>query len=147
MARLRADRLRVAGVLTVAVTALALGLASSAMPAGNGTPSPAQARPAIDAAGVIETVEHHVDPVISSEYPVSDPAATLQSGPGIAPNSGAPSVAFEGTNYLVVWETAGCCGTPQLKGARVNQAGNVLDPAGIPITASDPHTWQVEPSV
>src|SRR5262245_26685101 len=77
MARPRADRLRVAGVLTLAVTAPALGLASSAMPAGNGTPSPAQARPAIDAAGVIETVEHHVDPVISSEYPVSDPAATL----------------------------------------------------------------------
>src|SRR6266545_4682173 len=187
MARPRANRPRAAAVLTLAVAVGALGLAGSAMPAGKSRPSPAQARPAIDAAGVIETVEHYVDPVVSPEYPVSDPATTFQSGPGIAfdgtnylaawydndgtsqslrggrvsqfgahldgmgvgiaPNSYAPSVAFDGTNYLVVWETAGCCGTPQIKGARVNQAGVVLDPAGITITVSNPQTWQVEPSV
>src|SRR5438046_6259098 len=94
MARPRANRPRAAAVLTLAVAASALGLAGSAMPAGNGRPSPAQARPAIDAAGVIETVEHYVDPVVSPEYPVSDPAATLQGFPGVD---------FDGTNYLAAW--------------------------------------------
>ena len=94
MARPRANRPRSAAALTLAVAATALGLAGSAMPAGTGRPSPAQARPAIDAAGVIETVERHIDPVVSPEYPVSDPAATFQ---------GVPRVAFDGTNYFAAW--------------------------------------------
>ena len=115
-------------MLTLAVAASALGLAGSAMPAGNGEPSLAQARPAIDAAGVIEAVENHVDPVVSPEYPVSDPAATFQ---------GFPSVAFDGTNYLAAWY--GNDGTsPSLRGGRVSQFGAHLDGMGIGI-ASNPH--------
>jgi len=54
-----------------------------------------------------------------------------------------PSVAFDGTNYLVVWEEgsfeSNICGT------RVDQSGNVLNPGGIII--SNAFQWQYSPSV
>jgi hypothetical protein len=56
----------------------------------------------------------------------------------------APAVAFDGTNFLLVWSDDRS-GTTDIYGARINQAGVLLDPNGIPIsTATD---WQEYPSV
>ena len=55
-----------------------------------------------------------------------------------------PCVAFDGTNYLVVWEDFRN-GISDIYGARVDTSGAVLDPAGIEIFAA--HDEQVSPSV
>lgn len=51
-----------------------------------------------------------------------------------------PSVAFDGTNYLIVWER-----DSDVYGARINRAGIVLDPDAIAIVTNDKHQWS--PSV
>ena len=58
---------------------------------------------------------------VSAEFPVS-------SSPR---DQNLPSVAFDGVNSLVVWGEDG-----DIVGARVSQAGVVLDPAGIPISVA-----------
>ena len=69
---------------------------------------------------------------------VLDPGGNpVSTGPADEIN---PSVAFDGTNYLVVWEDGRNGGNENhdIYGARVTPAGEVLDPAGIAVsTASD----------
>ncbi len=80
-----------------------------------------------------------IDPVISPEYAVSDPTFRPPDG-----DQTVPSVAFDGTNYLIVWEDHRT-NTGDIYGARVSEAGVLLDPGGISI--SQPGFEQLTPSV
>src|SRR6185295_4961728 len=53
-----------------------------------------------------------------------------------ANTQGNPAAGFDGTNYLVVWEDnrTAVDSSTDLWGARVSAQGQVLDPAGIPIS-------------
>jgi len=66
------------------------------------------------------------DVVISPEYPVSDPGGSSQS---------APSVAFDGTNYLVSWTEGTSPAT--VRGGRVDRFGQHLDGPGVSIAPGD----------
>lgn len=57
---------------------------------------------------------------------------------------GTPAAAFDGTNYLIVWEDERY-GTTDIYGARIAPDGTVLDPAGFAICRADQH--QRRPSV
>src|SRR5215210_1501564 len=130
--------------VAVAVAALALAGASGA----RSGPGPVSARPlsgapalkqaeaaGIDIGAVIATVRQRVDPVPGTAAPEDQ----LK-----------PSIAFDGTNYLVVWQDGRSDGPPadngyEIYGARVSQAGTVLDPVGIAISTAT--SSQYAPSV
>lgn len=59
---------------------------------------------------------------------------------------GDPDVAFDGTNYMVVWSDMRVTGHKTVYSARVTQAGTILDPGGVQIGPEN-GTWQNQPSV
>ncbi len=69
------------------------------------------------------------------------PGGTVLDPEGIAISTatdlqGAPSVAFDGTDYLVVWEDFRSFFSFDIYGCRVNPSGTVLDQAGIAISTA-----------
>ena len=59
---------------------------------------------------------------------------------------GDPEIAFDGTNYIVVWSDMRVAGHKTVYATRVTPAGTVLDPAGVQVGPED-GTWQNQPSV
>ena len=68
---------------------------------------------------------------VSGSGTVLDAAGLIISG--VNGHQRNPAVAFDGTNYLVVWEDTRNSSTADIFGARVSPTGNVLDPAGLSI--------------
>ena len=72
--------------------------------------------------------------------------ATVLLGLGLAApahgaNGYAPSVAFDGTNYLVAWQESRPGAGWDIYAARVSEAGVVLDPLGIPVSKAAGSQW------
>ncbi len=75
---------------------------------------------------------------VSQAGTVLDPAGIALST--AAGSQEAPCVAFDGTDFLVVWQDRRR-GNFDIYGARLSQAGTVLDPAGIAISTADDYQW------
>jgi len=71
--------------------------------------------------------------------PIAIPISTAAS------HQNNPSICFSGADYLVVWEDKRNDSLGDIYGARVNQAGVVLDPAGIALATAD--STQMDPSL
>ncbi|HVJ20918.1 MAG TPA: hypothetical protein VM686_36160 [Polyangiaceae bacterium] len=81
-----------------------------------------------------------LDPLIGPEVAVDVPVSGTASG--IQSNA---SVAYDGTNYFVVWEDYRSWDYPQVFAARVGADGTLLDPTGILISL--PGVTSYSPSV
>lgn len=72
-----------------------------------------------------------LDPTIGPELAVDSPVLGPSGG-----NATAPRLAFDGTNYLAVWEDSRSGGLAEgVFAARISPAGTILDTVGIPIHA------------
>lgn len=72
-----------------------------------------------------------LDPTISAESEIDTPIIATTGA-----NAQNPAVAFDGTNHLVVWSDNRDSQDDDIWGARVNQAGTILDTAGIRIATA-----------
>jgi hypothetical protein len=72
-----------------------------------------------------------LDPTISPEAAIDAPVNGWSGQ-----NSQAPAIAFDGTNYLVVWADQRLSRDEDIFGTRISQTGAILDPAGITIAAT-----------
>ncbi len=72
-------------------------------------------------------------PVYGSEF-IIDTNTVLLPAPY---DQNSCAIAFDGTNYLVVWEDWRNSSNPRIYASRIDQSGNLLDPNGIPITAAN----------
>ncbi len=72
---------------------------------------------------------------------VLDPDGVLLSWGIISPTQYAPVAAFDGTNYLVIWQDYRNGYGGDIYGARVTSEGQVLDPEGIAIATGWQHQY------
>jgi hypothetical protein len=77
------------------------------------------------------TYPARLDPTIFVEFELT----AVQLGPSPYTESN-PAIAFDGTNFLVVWEDTRTGASIDILGARVSQAGSVLDATSFPISMS-----------
>ena len=75
------------------------------------------------------------------------PEGTVLDSAGVPVSTGvydqsAPSVAFDGTSYLAVWEDGRTGGPFDIYGTRVTSSGTVLDSSAIPISTAEGLQWQ-----
>lgn len=76
---------------------------------------------------------------VSTSGNVLDPNGFLIAAQPTAAAAHEPSVAFDGTDYMVVWMAdPSNTGVAQLYGARVAAGGTVLDPGGVQVTQASP---------
>jgi hypothetical protein len=70
---------------------------------------------------------------VDQQGAILDPGFAITS---FTQNQESPSVAFDGTNYFVVWRDCRADADGDIYGTKVNQAGVVINPSGIPICTS-----------
>jgi len=113
------------------------GFAVSTVPGGQGSPAVA-----FDGANYLVVWTYSRGGSDSDIYGCRiDQLGTVLDPGGIAistaaNNQGVPSVAFDGTNYLVVWEDYRSGSDSDIYGCRVSPAGAILEPAGIAISTA-----------
>src|SRR6185503_14402516 len=81
-----------------------------------------------------------LDPTVTAEVDV-DAVVTGSTGQ----SSTSPAIAFDGTNYLVVWADQRLSRDEDIFATRVSQSGAILDPLGITITTAAGR--QIRPTV
>jgi hypothetical protein len=92
--------------------------------------------------GTLESSDIYASRVSPSGAVLDESPLAVSTAPG---PQDAAAVAFDGTNYLVVWTDYRSMWESDVYGARVTPAGVVLDPNGIAISAAT--NYQVSPQI